>query len=274
MSDQLTYLVPYDFSPVADAAMHYAVTIAEHNDDIVQLLHIVKRESEVAEAEAKFVKVLEGLEPELLMRVRTKVTVGDIFTDIAKMAEFTESKLVVMGTHGAKGLQKLFGSHAIKVITSSKTPFVVVQNKAPKKAIEHIVMPVGLAKESLTITRLAIDLAKKFNAKIHIVVKRQTDEFLIHTIRANIILVKKEFAKEGIDFDITIFEKDKPFYDAVAEYGHNIGVDMYAFAYFKESILLDTFPQHLITNTDEVPVLVCNAKEIGSVSSQYSFITI
>jgi len=36
--------------------------------------------------------------------------------------------MVVMGTHGIKGMQKLMGSWALKVITSSKVPFIAVQD--------------------------------------------------------------------------------------------------------------------------------------------------
>ncbi len=35
------------------------------------------------------------------------------------------SMLVVMGTHGMKGMQKITGSWALKVIVKSKVPFIV-----------------------------------------------------------------------------------------------------------------------------------------------------
>merc|ERR1711991_9537 len=39
--------------------------------------------------------------------VKAVVKVGNIFDDIGKIAEDKEARMIVMGTHGAKGMQKL-----------------------------------------------------------------------------------------------------------------------------------------------------------------------
>jgi molecular chaperone DnaK (HSP70) len=44
-----------------------------------------------------------------------------------------------MGTHGMKGMQKLFGSNAMKVITSTAIPFVVIQQETEAKQLIKVV---------------------------------------------------------------------------------------------------------------------------------------
>ena len=82
---------------------------------------------------------------------------GSIFTAIA---DFVNQKgvpddkkknvdLVLMGTHGMKGMQKLTGSWALKVIVKSKVPFIVVQDApADEERYHNIVFPVDFKKEN------------------------------------------------------------------------------------------------------------------------------
>ncbi len=43
--------------------------------------------------------------------------------------ERNHALMVIMGTHGIKGLQKYTGSWALKVIIGSSVPFLVIQDK-------------------------------------------------------------------------------------------------------------------------------------------------
>jgi hypothetical protein len=52
-----------------------------------------------------------------------------------------------MGTHGAHGWQHITGSHALKVVTNSTTPFVIVQEaRINKSGYDDIVVPLDLHK--------------------------------------------------------------------------------------------------------------------------------
>ena len=56
--------------------------------------------------------------------------------------------LIVMGTHGVKGIQRLTGSYALKVIRHSKVPFIVVQTKKSSGEIKDIVLPIKFSQET------------------------------------------------------------------------------------------------------------------------------
>ena len=56
---------------------------------------------------------------------------GNIFEDIGDVAKEIGARLIIMGTHGIKGIQKLVGSYALKVILHSEIPFIITQKKRP-----------------------------------------------------------------------------------------------------------------------------------------------
>lgn len=270
----MKFLVPYDFSPITRTALDHAMQISKSIPGDIELLHIVPDEGHVNEAEQKFTSLKDSLDDELKAKVETKVRIGDIYTDIAKEAEEEHAQLLVMGTHGERGLQKLFGSHAMKVITSSKSPFIVTQEKGPGPSIEKIVLPVNLSKESVQIVRFAADIAKKFDAEIHVVCEPETDEWLSNTLKHNIGNAKLHLKKEGVAHEVHELPGEESFQKEVVSYGARTNADLFAVAHFSESILpqFDRFSQDMITNKLELPVLIISAHQVGGINTNYSFI--
>jgi nucleotide-binding universal stress UspA family protein len=131
-------VVPWDFSHVADHALAHAAKISRMVNNNVCLLHIVDpaiKPAEEGEKKALLKSVAEENGRKYNMPISTVIAKGSIFTAIADFVnqKGVEDKdkivvtLVVMGTHGMKGMQKLTGSWALKVIVKSTVPFIVVQ---------------------------------------------------------------------------------------------------------------------------------------------------
>ena len=126
-------LVPVDFTEVSKVAMEHAAKLAETIDASVVLLNVVSDAEEVHDAKEKLAAEAKIIaDSNSSVSVSTAVRIGNIFEDIAQTAAEESAVFIIMGTHGAKGWQKLTGSHALKVITSSKIPFIVVQTKGIK----------------------------------------------------------------------------------------------------------------------------------------------
>ncbi|MEM9050411.1 MAG: universal stress protein [Bacteroidota bacterium] len=267
-------LVPFDFTPITRTALDHAISYATIAGASIELFHIVDKEGKIADAESKLGKVIEELTSEDRERVKPKVKVGDIFKDITKEAHEGDAQLLVMGTHGEKGLQKLFGSNAIKVITSGNLPFIVTQSKGPADTIKRIVLPVNLTKESLQIVEFAARAAKRFDAEIHIVYEPENDEWLNKKIKINTAHANNYLEKEGIEHTVVALPGKKSFATEVIDYGTVNNVDLFAVAHFTESILpqFDRFSQDMITNPLQIPVLILNATDVGRVSGHYTFI--
>ena len=61
----------------------------------------------------------------------------------------TATKMMVFGTHGARGLQKILGSHAVKLVQHTSAPVIIVQDEIHRDpdGIKQIALPLTLASE-------------------------------------------------------------------------------------------------------------------------------
>jgi nucleotide-binding universal stress UspA family protein len=127
---QKLIVVPWDFTPVAESALAHAVKIGKMVGDNICLLHIVDSNIKPkAEGEKKTLlkHAAEENSRKYDFSISAEVVRGSIFNSIAEYANDKEASLVVMGTHGMVGMQKITGSWALKVIVKAKAPFIIVQ---------------------------------------------------------------------------------------------------------------------------------------------------
>jgi len=84
---------------------------------------VAKFEEEMVQAaEQKMENFLAGQK-----NIEAKVLVGDVAEEIIRHTEESSVDLIVMGTHGYKGLEKvMFGSVAEKVVRSSPCPVLTI----------------------------------------------------------------------------------------------------------------------------------------------------
>lgn len=141
-------LVPIDFSPYADAALEYAITLGSKLQARLTLLHVIQSmalggtdmgvalpytylqdlEAELRESLAGYVKRVTdaGLHAE------SSLVHGVPFQEILDTARTQQVDLIVMGTHGRTGLRHvLMGSVAEKVVRLAPCPVLVTRQPAP-----------------------------------------------------------------------------------------------------------------------------------------------
>ena len=137
-------LLPIDFSHVSPVLAPYAKTMAEKFDAEVHLLFVARDLSDfvqihvspdsVERCQTELVKGAEKRMHEFVHthfsdypRVRTAVTAGDATEKILEYAGREGIDLVVLGTHGRKGMERsIFGSVAERVVMRSPLPVLVV----------------------------------------------------------------------------------------------------------------------------------------------------
>ena len=271
------YLIPYDFTPVSESALRLGLDLAKANDGSAYLLHIVKKNSDRTLARTQFTEVFNNLTDEEKRITNTKVIVGDLYEDVGKAGDILKASLIVMGTHGAQGMQKVFGSHAVKLINSSSTPFLITQGKKSVEKIKTIVMPFSFAKESIQITTFAAAIANKFNATIHLLGYHDKDSSFDTKTKANQLIVRRAFNEKGVDHEIvTLPPSSKSYNSDVLEYAKKVDADIIAAAYFKEGVLPspNSFIQGMIENEYQIPLLTVNSEELSVINSNYSFMTV
>ena len=258
------YLVPYDFTPVSESALRLGLDLAEANKGKVLLLHVVKKNTEKSEVKKKFKSLLAKLEVKDQELATSKVLVGDIFADIAKASELLDVTIIVMGTHGAKGFQKIFGSHAVKMISSSACPFLITQGKKEIDKLKTIVMPFSFEKKTIQIASFASKMAKQFNATVHLVGYHDKDEWLEKHMKQNQMLVKNHLESNGVSCVIANIEIGSDFEKELMKYAASVDADLMAAGYFQDGIITNpnSFIQSMIENELNLPLLTVNAEEL------------
>ena len=137
-------LYPCDFSGCSLQVLPYVRSVAEKYASEIHLLYVARNLHVYASARKQhkssatlLEKTLKELEIMLnnfcgehlleCPNFRQKVAVGDPGEEIVKTVEKEKIDLVIMGTHGRKGLEHtLFGTVAHYVVTHSKAPVLIV----------------------------------------------------------------------------------------------------------------------------------------------------
>ena len=133
-------LVPVDFSENSKKILDSAGDIAEkfgaalsvvfvvqsfddYSGFFVPHMPVAKFEEEMVQgAEQKMDSFMGGYE-----NVEAKVLIGDVGEEVVRYAEEIGIDMIIMGTHGYKGLEKvMFGSVAEKVVKTAPCPVLTI----------------------------------------------------------------------------------------------------------------------------------------------------
>lgn len=268
-------LVPHDFTVVADCAVSHAAKIANSYDGEVYLLHVVGKSKEVHNAKEKLTKIAAEAEAKHKVNTHVIVRIGNIFEDIGDVATEMGAGYIVMGTHGARGMQKIMGSHAIKVISYSKVPFVVVQEKGPSDTdtYDDIVVPIDYSDVTKQKLAIAASIAQQFNSKVHLFAAKESDEFLQTKLNRELGFAKNYFAEKSISYTIENAEESGGFKKQLIKYAARINADMIAIVNTQEGALVPDFfgsgEQEVIANDAEIPVIITNPTQHFVASSVF-----
>ncbi len=257
-------LVPTDFTEVAHTAIQHAVRLAETTKGEVILLNVVNDNEDVASAMKKLVAEEDVARSfSSSATVQSIVRIGNIFDDIGQAASEIGANLIIMGTHGASGWQKVIGSHALKVITNSTVPFVIVQKQNMKPSgYDHIVVPLDFHHETKQKLEIVSSMAHYFNSEVHLITPYETDSFLRTKMKANIAWSKKYLAGKNIKSEAHIAKKGANFVKEIINLASDEDADLIAIMNLQKNSLMgmlgNTYEQAIITNDLQVPVLCVN----------------
>ena len=145
-------LFPIDFSEVSPEIVPYVISMADKLNAEVHIIFVVRRLESCRRIFGSHVAV-ENFEMEIVLGAetkmdefveeffksiispKTKILIGDIVEEIIKYIKAEGIDLVIMGTHGRKGMDRIIlGSIADRVIKSAPVP---VMNVNPYRALEH-----------------------------------------------------------------------------------------------------------------------------------------
>jgi nucleotide-binding universal stress UspA family protein len=264
MNNEKKILVPTDFTKVSDTALEHALLVAKTINASIHMLHVVESKKHIAEARLKLDALKERIKREEKIDIGVIARIGSVFEDIDKVAVEIEANLIIMGTHGMRGMQFLTGSRALRIVTESSVPFIVVQERDIRDHGYHkLVVPLDLHKETKQKLSLVADMAKYFGSKVHLISPGETDEFLRNQLERNILFAQDYLQDKGIPYEVEITEnKSDDFVRDLLKYAAGIDADLICIMNFYDNSIMSFFSsnyeQQVITNEAQIPVLCVN----------------
>jgi hypothetical protein len=161
-------------------------------------------------------------------------------------------------------MQFLTGSRALKIVTESSVPFIVVQERTIRQHGYHkLVVPLDLHKETKQKLSLVADMAKYFGSKVYLISPGETDEFLRNQLNRNIRFSEEYLSEKGIPYEVEITEsKSDGFVKSLLKYSAAVEADLICIMNFYDNSLMSIFnqsyEQQVITNEAQIPVLCVN----------------
>lgn len=268
-------VVPIDFSEQSIIALKQSYNIARFTKSEILLVNIIDED---------FLKTLEHLfsnqsyedpirdqiqvklddlankaQAEAGVKVNTTIRRGKVYEEIVHIADETDAKFIIMGTHGAVGLKKKFiGSNAARVIKEANCPVITIKGHDHHRGCKKIVLPLDLSKETKEKIDKAIELAGFFGSAIYIISIVQTDdEFIMNKLTRQMNQVKGIIESNNIPvFAEFINGKDIP--HEVINYAEKVDADLIIIMTQQEIYWTEMFigfaSQEVINNSN-IPVL-------------------
>ena len=175
-----------DFSPASEAALPYALTIARHYGSELFVAHVIppefadliapERAPTIRQEAQRFAQ--QNMERFLSAGRQRGVSCqpfigeGAIWDVLQEMIQQNGIDLIVLGTHGRRGLRKLLlGSVAEEVFRMAPCPVLTVGPKTSEIQsmdvhLDHILYPLEFVPDTSNAAAYAVSLAEEYHAKL------------------------------------------------------------------------------------------------------------
>lgn len=276
-----TILVPTDFSECASAAFGYAALIAKKTGAQIYLMHVldvpfakttstgginIENHSDVPYmmGAMKMTKIkMKKIKSSPVFKncdVKDVIEIGFISQKINEAAKKYKADMIVMGTHGSRGIDEiLIGSNAEHVVRNARVPVLSVKEKITNPKLETIVFASDFSEEGFTVFPILKKFAEPLGAKLNLmkVVTRYDFETTRETQRQ---IHRFKRRADAFDYPVFIYYDDYK-QEGIRRYADSIHADMIALGthgrhglshFFKGSIAED------MVNHSSLPVLTIN----------------
>ena len=203
--------------------------------------------------------------------VTSFVRIGNIFEDIGDVAAELGISLIFMGTHKASRWQKLVGSRAIKVITSSPVPFIVTQEKLMNSnGYDNIVVPLDLNVETKQKLELVAKIAHYFDSEVHLLTNDNSDEFIKTKLKASQVWASNYLESKDIKNSSHLVDQADSLTEGIFKLSKEVDADLIAIMNLADETILglyeNSFQEEIVANDLKVPVLCVNPHPVTKVS--------
>lgn len=278
-----TILVPLDFSDIATHALNHAIEVAKQFDNTLALLHVVEEAmlssflsfgkndhiEELAKeaAKARLEKLSVDIKSKHNINCVTEVRFGKIYKIIEEVVEALSCDSIIMGSHGASGLDQIIGSNASKVISHSTVPVVVVKSAQHINSYKNIVFPLDLTSESRQKVNWAIHIGKAYHSTINIFTSKSGNKESDNKLMQNLRQIEKLLTDNKIKYTEKIIEEsDDNFALETLKYSEEIHADLIMIMTQQEDkkfseYIIGSYAQQVVNRSEKAPVMCINPKK-------------
>lgn len=215
-------LVPHDFTQVGDYALEHAYMIGKPTGAPINLLHVIKKNSQLDEATQKLEEIAKKFMEDHQIEVIPKVIKGNLYKTIYNYGIETNAYISVMGTHGLKNVRK-----AMKVVKKfAKIPFILVQGPVINKEYGKLVVPIDSNLKSRIKFRWVKYLNHLFESKTYIITKEEKDSYKIKNLNNNLKFADKLLEQELIDYEVKRLPSNSKYAEEIYSHANDVGGDI------------------------------------------------
>ncbi|HOI86488.1 MAG TPA: universal stress protein [Lentimicrobium sp.] len=212
-----TIISAIDFSDCSINALEHAISIAAKSDSNILMLWVNNPNTTktilssdlsddlLEEVEHQFTRLINKYEKELPnSRIDYIIREGKVYKEVVNQARESEAWLIVAGTHGSSGFEELWiGSNANRIVTAAPCPVITIRTGIPiVRDLKKIVMPVDSSMETRQKVPFTSELAKLFDAEVHILATYTTT---VENVRGTVMSYAKQSAKYFKEHDVKHF---------------------------------------------------------------------
>ncbi|MFT3885219.1 MAG: universal stress protein [Flavobacteriales bacterium] len=228
-------LVPYDFSDCATDALRVAAKIARLTGACINVVHLYEQMTDFHTSnqkvrdgiEAKLDQVphlpfLEGIElRKFLLRQMS-------LTEVFRNEHLAKADLVVMGSHGARGLKGVVGSNTQRIVRIAPMPVLVIKHHVDDFQVKDLVYASNFTATDVEKFEAFLPVIRLFDPKVHLLKINTPNNFerSEDTYQAiDTFLQRHELRK----FTTTIYN-DLSIEEGILNFARGIDADMIAMA--------------------------------------------
>lgn len=270
-------LVPVGFSECSLIALEYAFVLAKNINAQIHILHVIESNSffnKIINVNYEEKNIIKNIQNELdilktngrlkhQLQIETCIKKGKVYEEIIKTSILINAEFIVIGKNGASGITEFthIGSNTLKTIKHSTIPVITVKNEYEKTSIKNVLLPLDLTKKTTQKLSFAINFAKQFDAKLHIVSALITEISIIkEKLDQQLEIVKETIDNQKVLYTIELLNDigEKNIITPILDYRKKIDADAVIIMTQPESVILKNYigpAAQCFINNAEAPVI-------------------
>lgn len=276
-------IVPTDFSACAENAVIYAAELAKSTDSELLFVHVIIHYTDEdvylpidlatikQEKQERMDKLVDKVKKKFNISCEGKVDIGDISLRIFENIADYNGDFILLGTHGSRGLSKIFGSTTTAIIEDSAYPVIAVPENASFRTPDKMVYATDYEVSDLNALKQLTYIASIFGAKIHIlhIVQKDEDPVTEHSI----VDYFSDLVKKNIDYPSITFhmDKNKNVEKGIESFSNKIGANIIALATRKHNLISKLFNRSVareLSYNSKIPLIAFHVNEMERVNSK------